>query len=119
MLMGQVAGWSVHVEQVWLPPEEEVNGNFKRDAVFLPPEWLVDAAEHAKDEELVVVGDFHSHPYVYGEDRVDPVQSEYDLDCSSEKYLINGIVNVCQGKTGRLSTKVRWWGPSVKVRVRR
>lgn len=120
LLVGQVVGWSVHVDGLWLPPEEEVRkgGCFKPAEIFVRPEWLVDAREHAKEEELSVVGDFHSHPYVYGEGRVDPVQSAYDLDCA-DRHLIFGIVNVEETKTKRLRTRCRWWGPSVKVSVRR
>lgn len=116
-LLGTLTGDVVCVDQVWLPSLEQAEANFKKDRVFVDPEWAHDIEEEC-DGLMRIVGDFHSHPYLEGETRAAPVQSDFDLD-NAGMHAIFGICNVWPRADGKLATRLRWWGPSIKVRVKK
>ena len=118
LLLGTLAGDSVHVDDIWTPSEASARKNFRRRSVFFDPEWVHELKDFAQEEELMIVGDFHSHPYRNVELSVEPIQSSYDIDMGG-KHAVFGVVNVVETATGRLSTRLRWWGLSLKVKVRR
>jgi len=51
------------------------------------PEWFIDAQEHAKELDLSLVGNVHSHPYTHKEtgNRVQD-RTETEADRDSEKH---------------------------------
>jgi proteasome lid subunit RPN8/RPN11 len=117
-LLGTRRGNVVRVGAVWLPSASDAEDCFKKDRLFFKSSWVDELQEAADEDESVVVGDFHSHPYLRGEARMDPIQSALDLDAAG-KHAIFGVVNVEERSDGTLRTRVRWWGPSIRVRVRR
>lgn len=114
-LLGTVLGDSVEVDHIWLPSEESARRCFSPETVFAEDSWVHEIAEICEEEGWVIVGDFHSHTYSKEETKFSPVQSAFDLDRTTD-YAIFGLCNVEEQKNGRLTTRLRWWGPSIKVR---
>ena len=117
-LLGTMVGDAVHVDEVWTPSDEDAQECFKKTSIFFKPDWVQEIEELAEEEGLMLLGDFHSHPYRNTEPVGEPTQSSYDIDMAGN-HAIYGVINVEESLTGRLRTRLRWWGPSVKVRVKR
>ncbi len=115
VLLGTITGDLVFVDNLWFPPDQDAKRCFKPGTIFVETEWLHDIEDECGDG-IRIVGDFHSHPYVKGETRYSPVLSAYDLDHLGD-YPIYGVCNVEQQQDDKLRTRMRWWGPSVKVRL--
>lgn len=112
VLLGTVAGDSVYVEDLYVP--EDLDKYSSLDRVEIRPEWMVDAAEQAADDELICVGDCHSHAYRKRETVFDPVQSARDIELQGG-FFIYGICNVVEGKRGLRAT-IRYWGPTIQIK---
>ena len=68
--------------------------------------------QEAQDKGLIVLGTIHTHP---NRDEANP--SEADFDSAVEQFeVISGICCVWEDKkSGKLKSRVRWWGPLVGV----
>jgi proteasome lid subunit RPN8/RPN11 len=109
LFLGTIAGDRVHVDEMYVP--ENLSRFSKPEYVTIQPEWVIDANEQAKESDLVITCDAHSHTYRKGETVFDAVQSEKDLqrDCGMAAY---GVCNVVETKRG-LRASLRWYGPQI------
>lgn len=109
----------VEITELWMP--EGVERHAKSDRVNFQDHWVIEAAEHAKETGMVVVGDLHTHPYTTEELERYPVYpdcSESERDQDAFRWnKIAGICTVTQSKAGRMRARFRWWGPRVVVEV--
>ncbi|HWR49910.1 MAG TPA: Mov34/MPN/PAD-1 family protein [Bryobacteraceae bacterium] len=116
-LIGTIAGDHAYVDELFFP--EDVDAYCTEGSVHIQDRWFVDAAEQAKESEAVILGAGHSHPYRKGFNCLrDRAHSEADMDTSLAK-MISGVCVVQEMKDGRLRASMRWWGPSVELRVER
>ena len=120
-LLGEIIYDHIFVHDLWIP--DNVLDYCTHYSVNVKPEWQIEAIEYAKDNELEVVGSCHSHPFTKEELSVFSVtgahQSESDIDsCGLFWQQISGICLVKQSKSGRLSSSIRFWGPTIPLTVR-
>ena len=119
--LGTVAGDSVHIDELWVPENQE---RYCTEAtVNVQPWWMAEAAEAAKESGLMLVADAHSHGYSYREGRgvvIDRAQSEQDIERAG-RLFVAGICTVQQVmRAGRktLRASLKWWGPNVPVQTK-
>ena len=116
-LLGRDAGTSVEIEDIFIP--NNVLECVTTTSVLIDDSWLPAARKEARDLGLTVVGDIHSHPFRYGEEgdlRLHSAPSAIDMENGLKG--INGICAVVQSKSGRLRSRVTFWGPMCEVRER-
>jgi len=106
------------VEDLWVPPDAARYSHRRGTRAWIetPDHWIEEAAEQATEDERQLLGDIHSHPYPYhlcGSFRADSVQSEGDLETTWG--LIHAVCSVNESKRGRLATRIKWWGPTVRT----
>lgn len=114
-LLGHALGDLYVIEDIWIPPD--VGNHTTRVAVFIQDSWLTDAAEFAKEEELSVIGDIHSHPRPFKVWRgqlseVTPSAGDHATGWG------NGICGICvvtELKSGKLRTRVKFYPPVYRV----
>lgn len=104
-LVGQDAGTQLVVEELYFP--EGVEQHCTEESVEVQPHWLVEAQAHAREHELTVIGDIHSHPFPHGWEHADRSPSESDIDRAWSS--VYGICLVRQDKTGRLRASIRFY----------
>lgn len=84
--------------------------------VFLEPEVLAEANEYAKEHDMQVLGDIHSHCYdseFVSHGGTDRARSEAD-HYYAPLFIVQGICVVTKyPKVVRAS--VKWWGPAIPV----
>lgn len=113
-VLGHDAGTLVEVVALWWP--EDVDQYATTESVQVPPRWLGDAQDYAKDLEVAVIGDVHSHCWMRGElGRWNPGAAPSEWDMEQGQLWLTGICNVVQGGKGRKTAEMRWWGPLVPV----
>src|ERR1017187_5039090 len=116
-LLGILAGDHVHIEDLYIPEGADRYATDERVNVL--DHWIVEALEAAREEDLTVVGDIHSHPYPLQEAdgrRLDCSQSEADID--RPRLLIAGVCVVQQIKwRGKVTLRasIRYWGPTLRI----
>ncbi len=116
-LIGTIAGDHAHLDELYWP--DDVDEHCTESAVDIQDGWYADAQDYARESEAVILGSAHSHPYANGGGSLkDRAHSETDLD-SPVSRMISGICVVQETKSGRLRASMRWWGPSVSLRVER
>jgi len=126
ILLGTVAGDSVVVDEIWIPPVEELRAFATPTEVTTEgvTKWYLDAIERAREEDLTIVGDVHSHPYpwsTYGGQNKDRTQSESDLESQEfSNPLVCGICTISEQarEGGRLRASFRWWGRTISLETR-
>lgn len=111
----------ITIEDLWIP--DNVLNYCDHDTVWVKPEWAVEAIDYAKDNDLVIIGSIHSHPFTKKElsfySGTGKHQSEADIDsCGLAWQQISGICVVKELKTGKLTSSIRFWGPTVPLTVR-
>lgn len=111
----------ITIEELWVP--EDVLRYCTHDTVTIKPEWAIEAIEYAKDNDMVICGTIHTHPFTKEELAIysgtGKHQSEADIDsCGLAWQQISGICVVKESKSGRLSASIRFWGPTVPLDVR-
>ncbi len=88
------------------------------DCVYIPEDGYLEIAEQAKEQDMIICGDIHSHPYEHREDGKYPDCSRSELDFDyAPAFMVQGICRVTQSATGRLRCVVRFWGPAVPILV--
>jgi Prokaryotic homologs of the JAB domain len=89
--------------------------------VHVQADWRTQAKREAKRTNTEILGDIHSHPYVYngkkGSRLCDTSPSETDWD-SVHDGEITGICVVQQIKDKRLRARVKYWGPMAQVKLK-
>ncbi len=117
-LCGDLEQNIITIEELWSPPD--VLKYATKDSILLQPSWSVDAIDYAKENDLIVCGDAHSHPVSYKYNySVSHWPSEADIVSRGLAWQqITGICVVREGPSGRLSSSVKFWGPTVPLDVR-
>lgn len=117
-LCGTIEQNIITVEELWVP--DNVLKYCTKDTILIQPTWSSEAIDYAKDNDLIVVGDIHSHPVSYEYSyAVSNMPSESDVLSRGLAWeQITGICVVRQSKTGRLTSSVKFWGPTVPLDVR-
>lgn len=113
-VIGVTTVCGAEVTDLWVP--EDVAAHCTPTSVTVPALWSYEAHEYAREQDAEVLGDVHSHPTpvaITSRIRVSAELSEGDLD--TRCMGIAGVCLVLEGPTGRLRTRLRWWGPSVPV----
>jgi proteasome lid subunit RPN8/RPN11 len=115
-VLGTLIGNVAQADQLWVPSEVDARHYFKKDRICFNDAWSLEIDEVLEEEGLMIIGDFHSHPYTKRETSASPVQSAHDID-NAVNYAVFGVCVVDEKLSGRLVCDLRWWGPMVKVRV--
>lgn len=115
-LLGQHEGARYEVEEVWVPP-----GVLRAtpSEVWIDDKWFSEAAGVAEEDDMVLLGAVHSHPYRYKDSR--PPFSENTPSQQDFKLGWQGICGICmvrEGKTGALRSRVDFFGPAPPVVVK-
>lgn len=120
LMLGTIAGDHAHVDELYWP--DDVDRFATNCQVSEQPHWFAEAQEQAKESDLVICGRLHSHPYERDEADflvTDRAQSEGDLDSPGSRYLISGVCVVQELKAKRLRASMRFWGPTVSVKLKK
>jgi proteasome lid subunit RPN8/RPN11 len=120
-LVGDIEHNIITVEEFWFP--ENILDYCDHNTVNIQPHWGLEAIDYAKDNDMVISGSLHSHPYTKEElalyNCTGKHQSEADIDsCGMAWQQIAGICVVKESPSGRLSSSIRFWGPTVPLEVR-
>lgn len=115
-LIGEKLGDLILIEDVYFP--EKVDLASTNNAVYYQNWWPEEALEYARDHDLEVVGDIHTHPRKFKKwkglcSEVTPSEGDYIDGWEG----ICGICIVTQLKNGSLRTKVAFYGPTAKVEL--
>jgi hypothetical protein len=109
----------ITVIDTWIPEDlAEYSSPFQ---IEIPPHWRKMSNKYAKSIGGVIVGTIHSHGYSSKEVedspayRLDPSPSSADIDSCGDEIM--GILVVCQSCKGEFSTRLRLYGPSVRLSV--
>jgi len=115
-LLGHALGTVYMVEDIWIPPD--VAAHATKSSVTVPHSWLLEAREAAKDEDLRVIGDIHSHPRTFRQwgGMVREVTPSAGDHAQGWPDGICGICVVTQQVNGQLTTRVKFYGPIHAVR---
>ncbi len=115
VLIGHDCGTLIEVVDLYTP--ENIERHTTKYGFDIKPEWWFHAYEKAKEEDLTIVGDIHSHCFDLKESKgpikLEPTPSELDL--IDGLLHISGICLITQGVTGKLRSRIRMWGPQVRV----
>jgi proteasome lid subunit RPN8/RPN11 len=108
---------TLRVEEIFYPSDLEQHQ--QKDAVQVQWRWFREARRRAKQLKATVLGDLHSHPYTSEEILVwkrspDCSPSEGDLE-RTKPGLIMGICLIKQSANGALRTRLKYWGPTIRV----
>jgi hypothetical protein len=114
-LLGHALGDLYVIEDLWFPPD--VAEHCTTAAVNVQDSWLIDAREHARDEDLQVIGDIHSHPRMFRHWRgfsreVTPSAGDH---ASGWGLGLCGICAVIQEIDGGLKTRLKFYAPILPV----
>lgn len=109
------------IQELWVP--DNVLKYCDHNTVNIKSEWAVQAIDYAEENDLVVIGTIHSHPFTKEElefySGTGKHQSEADIDsCGLAWQQISGICVVRESKSGRLTSGIRFWGPTVPLNVK-
>lgn len=115
VLLGHDCGTLIEIEDLYVP--ENIDRHTTKFGFEIKPEWWFYAHEKAKEEDLKIVGDIHSHCFdefeSAGRVKLEPTPSEVDINYGL--MHISGICLITRGPTGRLRSRIRMWGPQVQV----
>jgi hypothetical protein len=110
---------TITVIDSWIPKDlAEYSSPFQ---IEIPPHWRKISNEYARSVGGVIVGTIHSHGYSAKEVkdspayRLDPSPSSADIDSCGDEIM--GILVACQDHNGKFSTRLRLYGPSVRLSV--
>lgn len=108
---------TLRVEEIYYPTDLEQHQG--KNQVDVQWRWFREARRRARQLKAAVLGDLHSHPYTSEEILVwkrspDCSPSEGDWERTKPGYIM-GICRIKQSSNGALRTRLRWWGPTVKV----
>ena len=111
----------ITIDDLWIP--DNVLKYCNHNTVNIQDTWAVNAIEYAKDNDMEIIGTLHSHPYTKEELSIYSCtgnhQSESDIDsCGLAWKQISGICVIKEFNSGRLSSSIRFWGPTVPLGVR-
>jgi proteasome lid subunit RPN8/RPN11 len=80
--------------------------------------WIKQARARGQEQGLLLVGDYHTHPYGFGRPWAERQQSESDLVLQSTyPFAVYAVGVVCKFKSGRLAASIKFWGPTTPVVV--
>ncbi len=116
-LCGSLEHNIIQVEELWVP--DNVLKHCTKDSIWVQPQWAIEAIEYAKDNDLVIIGDCHSHPCSYKYNySVSHWPSEADIVSRGMAWQqITGICVVREAPSGRLSSSIKFWGPTVPLQT--
>jgi hypothetical protein len=87
--------------------------------IFLQPVVLAEIAEYAKEHDLRVYGDIHSHcyeeEYSIAGYKMDRARSEAD-HYYAPLFTIQGICVITK-HNDKMKASVKWWGPTIPVQL--
>jgi hypothetical protein len=118
ILLGRIEVDRVQVTELYVPAD--VDKHCHTSAVNVQQCWGAKAKRYAKAVGLVVLGDIHSHPYEAAEMEArrphlpDASPSEGDLK-RSKFGILQGICLVTESNTGKLRSRVRFWGAAIHL----
>lgn len=125
-IYGQIHGTSIVVEGIWVP--DDVLRHCTHTSVTMLPHWDLEAIDVAKDQDAVVLGTIHSHPFCKDElytasgkfaGMPGMEQSAIDIEsCGIAWQQISGICRVTENLACRLRASVKFWGPTVPLIVK-
>lgn len=113
-----ISSRGVNIQELWTPDDVRQHATCSR--MDFQHHWFEEAASHAKEAGLELIGAVHSHPYPFSElefnDTPDCSESEVDAD-----YFywdrINGICLLTQRADLSIRARFRWWGPRTPVQL--
>jgi len=113
-VLGKETSTTLKVEELWVPPDLATYST--PASVSLPRHWAEEVWEYTQENDLDPLGDIHSHPfkqqeYLFATGRPEAVPSEADFRTWTTG--VNGICVVVEGKTGKLRSHIRFWGPMI------
>lgn len=111
---------SMEVCSLFVP--ESVSKHCKTATIDMQHGWFTEAQEYAQENDIVLLGDIHSHPYTYDILKashyklLDRTLSEPDLDYTRWDGL-SAIMVVEEYRPFKLRARYRIWGPITPVLV--
>lgn len=115
-LLGRDAGDLIEIEDLFIP--NDLVDWVTPTSVSISDLWLPAAKKQAKEGGLKVVGDIHSHAYKHYElGKMKPGCVPSAIDMEEGMQTVTGICDVLEGKTGKLRSDIRFWGPMFPVRT--
>ncbi len=114
---GQIVGDNIIAEGLWTP--DNVLDFCTKDTIYIQPNWYIEAIEEAKENDAVILADIHSHPVSYKYSyAVSHMPSESDILSRGLAWQqITGICVVREAPSGRLSSSIKFWGPTVPLQT--
>jgi hypothetical protein len=118
-LLGHVDDDKIVIDSLFYPTD--VDKHCTPYHVHVQPAWRKEAQKEAKRTDTQILGDIHSHPYVYNGDKgsrlcdTSPSETDWDGVYNGE---ITGICVVQQIKDKRLRARVKYWGPMAQVKLK-
>ncbi|MDP9112448.1 MAG: Mov34/MPN/PAD-1 family protein [Acidobacteriota bacterium] len=110
----------VSIQELWAPSDVRKYATTTR--MPFQHHWFDEAANHAKEAGMDLVGAVHSHPYPFEELKgmafPDAAESESDSQYFGWNKL-NGICLLTQRADLSVRARFRWWGPRVPVEMAR
>lgn len=121
VLLGKKKGTVFLIEDLYFPPER-LNVQ-SPDFVPVQQNWFNEAYQIAKENNLIILGDIHSHCYEMdepGSPGTDPSEAdweyaEYMKQATGDRYRLMGIVRVLK-RGGKLTCRSRFW-PAIDLPV--
>lgn len=114
-LLGHDAGTNVEVVDVWTPAD--IAKHCGTGHIYIQPAWAFDLIEYAFDEGLEILGTWHSHPWQAKDlANYSPSAEPSETDLGYGSNLIQGICLVTEGPSGRLRSRLRFYGPMLGLR---
>lgn len=116
-LLGQDAGTYYLIEDLYFP--EKVIESTTKNAVYMQDWWPSEVKEYAKENDLSILGDIHSHPRNFKKwkglmSEVTPSEGDY----VDGWHGLCGICAVIQTRGGSLRSKIAFYGPTSKITLR-
>lgn len=117
-LLGRLTDDKIHIEQLFFPVD--VNQFCNHNTVNVQNHWAKEARREAKHQELVIIGDIHSHPFKNKQTKIysmDAAPGEADWEALEDGHIM-GICLVAELKNGNLRARTKFWGPIPQVKVK-
>jgi len=117
-LLGHKADGKICIDELFFPTDvEKFCGP---DYVDVQNNWTTEVKKKCKRDGLTILGDLHAHPYNNKQLKkynTDTSPSEQDWNSLKEGHIM-GICLITECKNGNLKTRIRFWGPFLKVCVK-
>lgn len=117
-LLGHHEDGKIFVDDLYSPPN--IDDFCAPGIVNVQWDWITSAKRHGRRNDMIIVGDIHSHPYNKAQAKkysADLSPSETDWDGLAAGQIM-GICLVKQTKDGKLRAKTKFYGPMPQVKVK-